>query len=345
MRFFRVLPVLGLFFLLMAAPTPAATADCQHKGELDELYCDEDRNMIADTPLDSKQWKNPNTLVFTYTPVEKPEIYKEALADFMRYLSRATGKKVIYYTADSMSIQVEAMRSGRLHIASFATGSTCFAVNLAGYVPVAAKGDKNEIQGYRLLVLVKKDSPYKTLTDLKGKKVAHTSPSSNSGHLAPLALFPAEGIIPGKDYEIAFSGRHDQSIIGLGQGEYDAACVASEVFARMSTGERIDGGKYRIIWQSSVFPSSSIGYVYNLKPELAEKITQAILEYRFSPEMRNLFKRTDRFLPISYEKDYRAVREISKASGESYDKATLDKMERAEQLARERKGKKDRSDE
>ena len=45
------------------------------------------------------------------------------------------------------------------------------------------------------------------MQDLKGKKVAHTSPSSNSGHLAPLALFPGEGLAPDKDYKPVFSGK------------------------------------------------------------------------------------------------------------------------------------------
>ncbi len=337
MRFFRVIPILGLFFLLISTIALAATDACRYRGELDELYCDENRDMIADAPSDSRQWKDPNTLVFAYTPVEKPEKHKEALADFMRQLSIATGKKVIFYLAESMSIQVEAMRSGRVHIASFATGPTCFAVNLAGYVPVAANGNEKGLQSYRLAVLVKKDSPHKTLADLKGKKVAHTSPLSNSGHLAPLALFPAEGVTPGVDYEIAFSGRHDHSIIGLGQGEYDAACVALKAFEHMASIGLVDGEKYRVIWQSSEFPAFSIGYAHNITPELAEKITRVILEYRFAPQLRSLFKDADRFIPITYKKDYRIVREIYKASGESYNRESLDKIEMAEHSAKEGK--------
>jgi phosphonate transport system substrate-binding protein len=66
-------------------------------------------------------------------------------------------------------------------------------VNIAGAVPFAVKGNEKEFQGYNLIVIVKKDSPYQKLADLKGKKLAHTAPSSNSGHMAPLALFPAAG--------------------------------------------------------------------------------------------------------------------------------------------------------
>ena len=82
------------------------------------------------------------------------------------------------------------MRSGRLHVAGFSTGPTGFAVNLAGAVPFAAKGSEKGPHGYHLISIVRTDSPYQKLADLKGKRVAHTSPSSNSGHLAPLVLYP-----------------------------------------------------------------------------------------------------------------------------------------------------------
>ena len=38
--------------------------------------------------------------------------------------------------------------------------------------------------------------------DLKGKRIAHTSPSSNSGNLAPRALFPKIGLTPDTDYKV-----------------------------------------------------------------------------------------------------------------------------------------------
>ena len=312
----------------------AVAADaCKNRGELDKMYCDEDGDLTADTPKDKKQWKDPSTLVFTYTPVEDPAVYKDAFADFQKFIEKKTGKKVIYYTVHSNSAEVEAKRSGRLHIAGFSTGPTCFAVNLAGYVPIAVKGYESEFQGYRLIVVVKKDSPYKTLTDLKGKKVAHTSPSSNSGHLAPLALFPKDGVTPGKDYEIAFSGKHDQSIMGVSHGDYEAACVASDVFKRMAGAGRIKEDDYRIVWQSSIFPTSSFGYASNLNPELVKKIKEAFFEYRFNPEMQKTFGGADRFFPVTFKQDYELIRIIAEASGESFNEAGLVKMREAEERA------------
>ena len=208
----------------------SASAFAGELSALDTRYTDKDGDLVADFATDN--CKDPSTLVFTYTPVEDPAVYKDAFADFQAYLSKATGKRVIYYTVQSNAAEVEAMRSGKLHIAGFSTGPTGFAVNLAGIVPIAVKGYPEGFQGYNLIVVVKKDSPIKAMKDLKGKKVAHTSASSNSGNLAPRALFPALGITPDTDYTVAYSGKHDQSILGVVHGDYDAAPVASDEIGR-----------------------------------------------------------------------------------------------------------------
>ena len=160
------------------------------------------------------------------------------------YLAQCTGKRVIYYPVQSNSAEIEAMRSGRLHVAGFSTGPTGFAVNLAGAVPFAAKGTEKGPQGYHLLSLVKKDSPYQKLSDLKGKRVAHTAPSSNSGHLAPLVLYPPEGLKPNEDYKPLMSGGHDKSALGvavrrLRHGRRRLRRVRAHGHARHAEGRRL----------------------------------------------------------------------------------------------------------
>ncbi|MDR3213701.1 MAG: phosphate/phosphite/phosphonate ABC transporter substrate-binding protein [Azoarcus sp.] len=307
-----------------------AAAPCKNSGNLAARYCDADGDLTADPPADSKEWEDPDTLVFGDTPLEDIEDYADIFNDFMKFLSAKTGKKVEYRPMASNSSGIEDMRSGRLHIASFSTGATGYAVNLAGYVPIAVKGTEKEFQGYRLIVLVKKDSPYQKLHDIKGKKVAHTGPTSNSGHIAPMALFPQEGVTPGKDYEIVFSGNHEKSVLGVLKGEYDAACVGSSLYDRVVNAGDAKADDFRTIWRSSQFPTSSFGYVYNLKPELAQKIRAAFFEYRFTPKMINAFGKTDRFSPATYIRDYKLARMIAVAGGEKFDEMGLKAMAESE---------------
>src|SRR3712207_2901423 len=117
-----------------------AQDSCPNRGQLDTMYCDADNDLIADTPTDPRRLKDPGTLVFAYTPVEDPAVYEGIFKPFTEYLGKCTGKRVVYYPVQSNSAEIEAMRSGRLHVAGFSTGPTGFAVNMAGAVPFAAKG-------------------------------------------------------------------------------------------------------------------------------------------------------------------------------------------------------------
>src|SRR6266403_740862 len=213
----------------LAAAQALAQDSCANRGDLDLLYCDENRDLVADPPKDPKKFKNPSTLVFTYTPVEDPAVYENAFKPFTDYLSKCAGKRVVFYQVQSNAAEIEAMRSGRLHVGGFSTGPTNFAVNLAGAVPFAVKGNAKDWQGYQLIFVVRKDSPYQRLADLKGKKVAHVQPSSNSGNLAPRVLFPKEGLVPDKDYKVLYSGKHDQTVMGVLSGDFEGHGISAVI--------------------------------------------------------------------------------------------------------------------
>ncbi len=147
--------------------------------------------MVADAPTDPARLRNPSTLVFAYTPVEDPALYASQFRPLLEHLTQCTGRRTVYFQVTSNAAQVEAMRSGRLHIAGFSTGPTAFAVNLAGAVPFALKGNAEGFEAYRVVVLTRADSNIRTMADLRGRRVAHTSATSNSGNLAPAPSSPA----------------------------------------------------------------------------------------------------------------------------------------------------------
>ena len=326
----RVTHLLAAGCFVFAAHTAYAQTDCKNRGDLDALYCDENKDLVADPPTDAKRYKNPSTLVFTYTPVEDPAVYENIFKPFTDYLGKCTGKRVVFYQVQSNAAEIEAMRSGRLHVGGFSTGPTNYAVNLAGAVPFAVKGSVKELQGYNLIMIVKKDSPYQKPADLKGKKVAHVQPSSNSGNLAPRALFPALGLTPDQDYKVLYSGKHDNSIVGVSTGDYDAAPVASDVFKRMASRGQIKEDDFRVIWRSETFPTSSFAYAHDLEPKLRDTMVKCFYDYRFPTEMQKAFDGADRFFPITYQKDWAIVRKVAEGSGEKFNNAAFENLKKKE---------------
>ena len=318
--------------------SPALAQDsCANRGQLDTAYCDANNDLVADTPTDPAKLKDPSALIFAYSPVENPAVYQAVYQPFMDYLTSRTGKRVVYYPVQNNAAQIEAMRSGRLHISGFATGVVGFAVNLAGAVPFAVIGSAKGVSGYKLFALVRSESPYKSLSDLKDRKVAHTAPSSNSGNLAPRVFFPDLGLVPDKDYKVLMSGGHDKSVIGVASGDYDMAPVASDVYERMVARGAVKPDQLRVIWQSETFPTSSWSLPHDLKPELAAKISSCFMSYQWSDGLKKEYVGEDRFLPMTYKETWRPIREVAEKSGTPYNKAAYEAQAKREAEAAAKK--------
>jgi phosphonate transport system substrate-binding protein len=297
----------------------AYAQDCP-RGDLDKAYCDRDGDLVADAPSDTKQLVNPPTLIFAYTPVEDPAVYAKVWDGFVKHMEKVTGKKVVFFPVQSNAAELEAMRSGRLHVAGFNTGSNPIAVNCAGFVPFAIMGTQNGQFGYEMEIIVPADSPIKTPADLKGKKLAFTAPTSNSGYKAPSAILKADfGLEAERDYTPAFSGKHDNSVLGVANKDYDAAAIANEVMKRMVERKVVDAAKIRSIYKSETFPTTGYGYAYNLDPNLVAKIKDAFFTFPWEGSaLKAEFKAEDRFVPITYKKDWSVIRKIDAATGVKY---------------------------
>lgn len=293
--------------------------DCP-RGDLDKAYCDRDGDLVADTPSDPKQLVNPSTLIFAYTPVEDPAVYSKVWDGFIKHMEKVTGKKVAFFPVQSNAAEVEAMRSGRLHVAGFNTGSNPIAVNCAGFVPFTIMAGNDGTFGYEMEIIVPADSPIKTPADIKGKKLAFTAPTSNSGFKAPSALLSSEFHLEAKkDYEPVFSGKHDNSVIGVANKDYDAAAIANEVMFRMFERKVVDRAKIRTIYKSETFPTTGYGMAHNLDPALQAKIKEAFFTFPWEGSVLQAeFKGQNKFVPITYKKDWNVIRKIDAASGVKY---------------------------
>ena len=277
--------------------------------------------MLADTPTDPAEQIDPDTLIFAYTPVEDPAVYKEAWADFLTYLESETGKSVVFFPVQNNAAQIEAMRSGRLHIAGFNTGSNPLAVNCAGFNPFTIMAAPDGSFGYEMEIITYPGSGIEAVEDINGKQLAFTSPTSNSGFKAPSAILKADyDLIPERDFEPVFSGKHDNSILGVANKDYLAASIANSVKARMISRDVISEDDLKVIYKSQTFPTTGYGHAHNLHPAVAAKIKQAFFTFPWEgSDLQNEFKKEGRFVAIHHKSDWAVIRQIDAANGVSYD--------------------------
>ncbi len=295
-RLLGALLVLGM----LAAPALA----------MDPRYTDANGDMVADTPTDPSQLIDPNPLIFAYTPVEDPSVYAKVWEGFLEHMETVTGRKVQFFPVQSNAAQIEAMRAGRLHV--------------AGFVPFAIMASKDGAYGYEMEIITYPGSGIEKIEDLKGKKLAFTAETSNSGYKAPSALLRDKfGLEAGRDFEAVFSGKHDNSIIGVANKDYPAAAIANSVMKRMMARGVVKPEQITTIYRSQTFPTTGYGYVYNLTPALQGKIKEAFFTFDWEgsallKEFQSAEPPQETFIPITYKEQWAVVRDIDKAMNVSY---------------------------
>lgn len=321
MKLMNTLMASAAVTLAFSLAGPAFAQDCE-RGTLDKRFCDVDGDLLADAPTDPAQLVDPDTLVFAYTPVEDPAVYAEAWSDFLDHLKAETGKKVVFFPVQNNAAQIEAMRSGRLHIAGFNTGSNPLAVNCAGFNPFTIMASEDGSFGYEMEIITYPDSGITTPADIKGKQLAFTSPTSNSGFKAPSAILKAEfGLIADTDFEPVYSGKHDNSILGVANKDYPAAAIANSVMSRMIERDVIKPEQVVSIYKSQTFPTTGFGTAHNLTPELRAKIEGAFFNFEWEgTTLKAEFEKSNegQFLPMNYKEFWDVIRKIDAANDVSY---------------------------
>ena len=122
-----------------------------------------------------------------------------------------------------------------------------------------------------------------------------------------------------KDFDTAFSGKHDNSVLGVANKDYQAAAIANLVLKRMLDRKVITKSQIRTIYRSQTFPTTGYGHAHNLHPEIVAKIKQAFFTFKWAgSDLQKEFKKEGSFVSISHKHDWDVIRKIDAANGVKY---------------------------
>lgn len=233
------------------------------------------------------------------------------------YLSQALGVKVTVRQASDYAGVIEAMKAKKVELGYFGPASYAKAWIVTGgkVEPLVSHTDQEGNTGYYSALVVKKDSPFASVQDLKGKNLALADPNSTSGHQAPRYFLGKQGIDIDKFFASAtFSGSHENSVIGLMNGTFDAAVTwwNSETFSnitRMANKGMIAPDAVRVVWKSPLLPENPWAMPTWLPEQMRADVKKALLEMPAkSPEaFTRLFDgKSQKFVPVSHS-DYEPI--------------------------------------
>jgi phosphonate transport system substrate-binding protein len=262
--------------------------------------------LLADAPGDPDKLIDPDTLILAHYVDADDDAQLVDWAALQAQLAEATGKNIVGREFWNSADDVAAVKAGKVQLVALHAADTPYLVNNAGFIPVAVLGTEAGATGNRLNIAVPASSTIEKLADLRGHTLTCTAPDSMTGYRAAVVVLMQEaGLVADRDYTIAFSHGQRRSVLGLVAGEFAAAALSDDKVKSMLKNGSIKADDYRVIHQSQVIPRLTIGYVYNLKPELAAKATAVILQFQneggHTAESDSV---PMRFFPTDYKQDF-----------------------------------------
>ncbi|MBI5190679.1 MAG: phosphate/phosphite/phosphonate ABC transporter substrate-binding protein [Nitrospirae bacterium] len=199
------------------------------------------------------------------------------------WLSGKLGRRFEAVTIDTVDVE-QAVRDGQVEFTH--TNSLLYVILNKNYGVEVLGADIKGRHGYKSngAIVVLKDSPIKTLKDLKDKRMVFGPMLAPTGYLSQYDMMLKDGFDP--EEGLAFytipkgSFKHDKVIYSLLFGAYDAASVPMLDFELMSKDGRIDPEDFRIIAESEPIPYCTFSVTEGVDDALAKQVKDALLSLK-----------------------------------------------------------------
>jgi len=200
------------------------------------------------------------------------------IADFQpifNAVTRTTGIHFNIRVGQSYGAVVEAMSTGLVDVAFFGPISYLQARKRGGAELLAVAVTGGEAV-YYAGIFVPRDSPLKTLEDLKGKSVAFGDVNSTSSFTYQVAQMLQAGMDPARDLgRVRMAGSHANSLAALTSGQVDAACLSFDSYIKAVESGSVDPSTIRVLVKSDPIPNPPIAMHPGLDADLRQKLRTA----------------------------------------------------------------------
>jgi len=238
-------------------------------------------------------------IVIVVNPLPKDEVIDEA-RELENYLENVLDVDVEIIFPTNVAAIIESLRFGHAQVA-LGIGSLTAAIAmevadvempLAEVRKVIIDGEVVEKPYYFSYWIVRYDSPYSSLEDLRGARVCFPSELSTSGYIFPLYRLVQLGYLEApadpKNFfgDVVIGGGYAQCWEALKNGNVDVTVIAGDVPENLFR-EAMDNS--RVIEMQGPLPSHVVLVSSDLDEELKRKIVDALIGLNDRPELMKKF--------------------------------------------------------
>jgi phosphonate transport system substrate-binding protein len=243
--------------------------------------------------------------VFPYLPLTKiHELYTPMARDFEAKL----GRPVQLGSRSGYAAFAEDLRRQTYDIALVQPFDYVDAHDKHHYLPLARRSSDLEA-----LIVVRSDSPLRTIHDLKGKIVANPPADAAVSHLTSMAFWQA-GIHPSAEVKRHYERNHLACLQSVRIGAADA-CATADQLLRTLEGQIQPASEFRVLHKTGSIPHAVFVVHKRVSRNGRDALLKTILGWSRSEEGRRILEH-GRFLPFIAAKDadYDVVRQYVRGS-------------------------------
>lgn len=267
--------------------------------------------------------ERPRRLRVGWVPNDEDLERRVRFERLVAHLSRRLDMPVDLIQTGSYSTAIEAMRARKLDVCSMGPFAYLIAHDKAGAEAIVAPGSQaGEVNSYRSILVVPRNSPLRSMDDVKAKAssltLAWVDPASASGHLVPRAYLESIGLQPERDFKnTIFTLSHLASAMSVKAGNVDLAVITQNTRQNLINKGRLAEDDLRIVWMSAPITNSVTSMRGDLSVAFKEEVREAYLAFRTEdPEgwaqFQKLFVDPSTIWVAAHDRDYDALRELAR---------------------------------
>lgn len=261
------------------------------------------RSFLIVSLLSSTHLMASKELVFGSVAMDIPAVMHSRLKPLTVYLGDRLQRPVHLKLSPNMGAAINETASGGVDIA-YLTPVAYLKAHAKGDAQIIAKTVTNGKASFQLMIVVREDSPYKSVQDLVGTRFAFGDKKA----LLQRAVVVGAGIKLEQFGEYKFIGHYDNIARAVANKDFDAGILKdTKAFKWKDKG-------LRILYSSPDLPPYNIAASKNVSPELVKRLQEAFLALDGkNPEhlkiIKALDKKYDGFAATS-DAEYNVVREL-----------------------------------
>lgn len=161
-----------------------------------------------------------------------------------------------------------------------------------GYRVFGKMGDDENFRG---IILVRKDSGIRKVTDLKGKKVSYPAETALAATMMPQYYLHTHGLDVNRDIENLYVGSQESSIMNVLRGHVAAGATWPVPWKTFQQEQPELAAQLEVKWQTGTLPNNGWVVRDDMPPELADKFASLLFGLNGSEQGRAMLAR----LPVS----------------------------------------------